>query len=148
MDKKSIIVIAIITLLIIGWFPLVNKLWPPKPIPAQTNTVVSATNKLTNVTANAQTSATAAAASPKDADALPHPEPLLQQLDGAIDGVLLPGRKHAPVVPDDDQVFLLRRDPDAVVEGNKIDEADELVVPVRPPEQDFEDQVDLGGREY
>jgi hypothetical protein len=82
MDKKTIIVIAIITLLIIGWFPLVNKIWPPKPAPAQTNTVFSATNKLTNVPPNAQTNgAASAAATPKDADTLPLPAGAEEKLE-------------------------------------------------------------------
>lgn len=44
MDRKSIIVIAICFLVMLVWFPLVNKLYPPKPLPpGATNQVSTAT---------------------------------------------------------------------------------------------------------
>ncbi|MGC8744799.1 MAG: membrane protein insertase YidC [Verrucomicrobiia bacterium] len=48
MDKKSIIIIIITTLLILLWFPLVNKIWPPKPVPHSTNLVSNLTSQTTN----------------------------------------------------------------------------------------------------
>lgn len=60
MDKKSIIVVVICLLLIIFWYPLVNKIWPPRPVEPATNVVSStplqATNiaPATNITAQSQ----------------------------------------------------------------------------------------------
>ena len=48
MDKKSIIVVVICLLLIIFWFPLVNKIWPPKPVEPATNLVTTPTTPSTN----------------------------------------------------------------------------------------------------
>ena len=81
MDKKSIIVIVIITLLIIGWFPLVNKIWPPKPVPVQTNMVSSATNQITNIAATTQTTSAPAVPSPKEITALPLPAGTEEKLE-------------------------------------------------------------------
>lgn len=52
MDKKSIIVVVICLLLIIFWFPLANKIWPPKPVEPATNLVSTATQSATNVVPN------------------------------------------------------------------------------------------------
>ena len=81
MDKKSIIVIVIITLLIIGWFPLVNKIWPPKPVPVQTNMVSSATNQITNIAATTQTTSAPELPSPKEVTALPLPAGAEEKLE-------------------------------------------------------------------
>ncbi|MCX7872468.1 MAG: membrane protein insertase YidC [Verrucomicrobiae bacterium] len=50
MDKKSIIVVVICLLLIVFWFPLVNKIWPPKPIERSTNVVSTTAPQITNGT--------------------------------------------------------------------------------------------------
>lgn len=61
MDRKSIIVLVITFLLLIFWFPLVNKIWPPKPVPVATNLVESASSQLntTNIVVSTQTNITA-----------------------------------------------------------------------------------------
>ena len=57
MDRKSIIVLVVSFLLIMGWFKLVEHLYPPPPpLPASTNEVSGATNATgTNATAVAST---------------------------------------------------------------------------------------------
>lgn len=52
MDRKAIIVIAVCFLLMLIWFPLVNKLYPPKPLPR------GATNQASSTTAPAGTAPT------------------------------------------------------------------------------------------
>lgn len=59
MDRKSIIIVVFCLGLLFGWNILVNKLYPPKPLPpvTETNTVASAESlPLTNSTATAATS--------------------------------------------------------------------------------------------
>src|SRR5713101_6522537 len=44
MDRKAIIVLVVSFLLLILWYPLVNRLYPPKPVPRNTNVVTAITN--------------------------------------------------------------------------------------------------------
>ena len=44
MDRKSIIVLVISFVVLMAWFPLMNHLYPPKPL--DTNRVAVATNRL------------------------------------------------------------------------------------------------------
>lgn len=89
MDKKTIIVIIITTLLIIFWFPLVNKIWPPRPVPVSTNAVATLTNQASNLvstpgqTTNAvhQTGQTARISSPQEAAPLPIPSGAVEKLE-------------------------------------------------------------------
>lgn len=39
MDRKAVIVLIISFLLLVAWYPLVNLIYPPQPLPAQTNGV-------------------------------------------------------------------------------------------------------------
>ncbi len=88
MDKKSIIIVIITTLLILLWFPLVNKLWPPKPVPMSTNLVSNLTNQFTNTAAStpAPTNLTqqhlpSPYSSPEQATALPIPPNIPEKLE-------------------------------------------------------------------
>ena len=60
MDRKAIIILAVSFALMIGWSLLVNRIYPPQPIPLETNRLASATNQ---TTANTNVSAAAAASS-------------------------------------------------------------------------------------
>src|SRR5262245_6330917 len=55
MDRKSIIILVISFILLVLWYPLTNRIWPPKPRPLlPTNALAGATNPLpssTNVSA-------------------------------------------------------------------------------------------------
>src|ERR1017187_4546399 len=42
MDRKSVIVIGACILLLLLWYPLVNKLYPPKPLPPGTTNSLAA----------------------------------------------------------------------------------------------------------
>src|SRR5467141_3163941 len=46
MDRKAIIVLVVSVLLLVLWYPLVNRIYPPKPVPRNTNVVASTTNQL------------------------------------------------------------------------------------------------------
>ena len=46
MDRKSIAVLAASFLLLLIWYPLMNRLYPPKPSPVSTNSFHTATNTL------------------------------------------------------------------------------------------------------
>jgi YidC/Oxa1 family membrane protein insertase len=51
MDRKSIIALIVCFLLMMLWYPLINKLYPPKPLPpGATNILTSATNQLAGTT--------------------------------------------------------------------------------------------------
>ena len=59
MDRKAIIILAVSFALMIGWSLLVNRIYPPQPIPLETNRLAGATNRTTadtNVSAAAATS--------------------------------------------------------------------------------------------
>ncbi len=45
MDRKSIIILVISFVLLMLWFPIMNKVYPPKPLPAATNALATATNQ-------------------------------------------------------------------------------------------------------
>ncbi len=45
MDRKSIIILVISFILLMLWFPIMNKVYPPKPLPAATNTLATVTNQ-------------------------------------------------------------------------------------------------------
>ncbi|MBI5774308.1 MAG: membrane protein insertase YidC [Verrucomicrobia bacterium] len=63
MDRKSIIVLVASVAVLVLWFPLVNKLYPPRPLPPGTNTVSSGTNALAQPT-NSPPGAPSAPAAP------------------------------------------------------------------------------------
>lgn len=44
MDRKSLIILIASFAVLVAWFPITNKLYPPKPAPVRTNTVAGATN--------------------------------------------------------------------------------------------------------
>src|SRR5579871_4178635 len=50
MDRKSILLIVVCVLALLMWPVLVNKLYPPIPVPVSTNQVATATNTLPNGT--------------------------------------------------------------------------------------------------
>jgi len=52
MDRKSLIIVIISFVLLLAWFPLMNKLYPPKPV-AHTNQVVTITNQPQTATTQA-----------------------------------------------------------------------------------------------
>src|SRR5256712_376026 len=60
MDRKAIIILVVSFALMIGWSLLVNRIYPPQPIPPETNRLTGATNQ---TTANTNVSATAAPSS-------------------------------------------------------------------------------------
>jgi YidC/Oxa1 family membrane protein insertase len=72
MDRKSIIAIVVCFLVLIGWYPLMNKLYPPKRVPPQgTNapaTTLASTNTIPTASSNSApappTVATSAGTSP------------------------------------------------------------------------------------
>jgi len=54
MDRKAIIILGISFILMMGWSWLVNRVYPPQPIPPETNRLAHATNQTapnTNVSA-------------------------------------------------------------------------------------------------
>src|SRR5437899_6305194 len=66
MDRKAIIILAVSFALMIGWSLLVNRIYPPLPIPPETNRLASATNQ---TSANSNVSTGAAASSGVSASA-------------------------------------------------------------------------------
>lgn len=46
MDRKSLIILLASLLVLIAWYPITNKIFPPKPAPIRTNTLASATNRV------------------------------------------------------------------------------------------------------
>jgi YidC/Oxa1 family membrane protein insertase len=46
MDRKSLIILLVSFGLLMAWFPITNRIFPPKPAPVRTNTLASATNQL------------------------------------------------------------------------------------------------------
>jgi YidC/Oxa1 family membrane protein insertase len=69
MDRKSIIVIAACFVLLLVWFPLINKLYPPKPLPP------GATNQVATVTATQAVAPSAIATTSAPPAGLPSPPP-------------------------------------------------------------------------
>jgi YidC/Oxa1 family membrane protein insertase len=45
MDRKSILILIISFVLLVLWYPLTNRIWPPKPAPLRTNQLAAATNQ-------------------------------------------------------------------------------------------------------
>ncbi|HEV8541671.1 MAG TPA: hypothetical protein VGR78_04715, partial [Verrucomicrobiae bacterium] len=45
MDRKSLIILIASLLLLLAWYPLTNRIFPPKPAPPRTNSVANATNR-------------------------------------------------------------------------------------------------------
>jgi YidC/Oxa1 family membrane protein insertase len=45
MDRKSIIILVISFVLLVSWFPIMNKVYPPKPLPTATNALATVTNQ-------------------------------------------------------------------------------------------------------
>jgi YidC/Oxa1 family membrane protein insertase len=76
MDRKSIIILAVCFVALMAWFPLVNKLYPPKPLPpGATNALALAqaaarTNPPAVVTTNAPSAPPTLTAAPKQLVAL------------------------------------------------------------------------------
>jgi YidC/Oxa1 family membrane protein insertase len=64
MDRKSLIVVGLSFLLLVGWFPLMNKLYPPKPRVASTNLVTQASNQLSVATLGNNTNLSSTAIAP------------------------------------------------------------------------------------
>jgi len=60
MDRKAILILVVSFALMIGWSWLVNRIYPPQPIPLETNRLTSATSQ---TAANTNASAAAAASS-------------------------------------------------------------------------------------
>jgi YidC/Oxa1 family membrane protein insertase len=60
MDRKSILVIAICFIVLISWYPLLNKIWPPKPLPRTATNAVATTYSATNATLRSAPAAPAA----------------------------------------------------------------------------------------
>src|SRR6267378_7291835 len=58
MDRKAIIVLVVSVVLLVLWYPLVNRLYPPKPIPRNTNIVAGITNPPGSLTNQPSLSAT------------------------------------------------------------------------------------------
>ncbi len=48
MDRKSIVAMVVCFLVLMLWYPLVNKIYPPKPLPPGTTNAVAAIQALTN----------------------------------------------------------------------------------------------------
>ena len=51
MDRKAIIVLVVSFLLLILWYPLVNRLYPPRLVPRNTNVVAAITNVIVGAAA-------------------------------------------------------------------------------------------------
>ena len=69
MDRKSVIVLVISFILLMIWYPLMNRLYPPQPIPQRTNSVPGAANP-TAAGTNAPATASGASTSGVQAGAL------------------------------------------------------------------------------
>src|SRR5437588_2410901 len=46
MDRKAVIVLVISFILLMIWYPLMNRVYPPQPMPQWTNSVPSAGNRI------------------------------------------------------------------------------------------------------
>ena len=62
MDRKSILILVGSFVLLMLWYPLMERIYPPKPIPRTTNSVASASNQLSPATTISTASPTAPAA--------------------------------------------------------------------------------------
>jgi len=52
MDRKAILVLVTSFLLLLLWYPLVGRLYPPKPLPPRTNTTFTATTNAPGLSTN------------------------------------------------------------------------------------------------
>src|SRR5258706_15297058 len=52
MDRKAILVLVISFVLLLLWYPLVSRLYPPKPLPPRTNTTFTATTNPPGLSTN------------------------------------------------------------------------------------------------
>jgi YidC/Oxa1 family membrane protein insertase len=59
MDRKSILVLVVSFLVLMVWYPLMYKVYPPKPIPRTTNALAQATNVARTTNASAEVPAAA-----------------------------------------------------------------------------------------
>jgi YidC/Oxa1 family membrane protein insertase len=78
MDRKAIIILVVSFALMIGWSSLVNRIYPPQPIPLETNRLAVATNHTsanTNVSAAAGTSSGVSTAAPTTGTLVESEEP-------------------------------------------------------------------------
>jgi YidC/Oxa1 family membrane protein insertase len=57
MDRKSLIILLVSFLVLMAWYPIANRIFPPKPAPARTNSVASATNRVSTNSHRAELSA-------------------------------------------------------------------------------------------
>jgi YidC/Oxa1 family membrane protein insertase len=73
MDRKSIIILVLSFVLLMLWYPLMNKLYPPKPLPPRTNSVATATNELAQGTNPPSVAASTSLPTPAAPVALPVP---------------------------------------------------------------------------
>src|ERR1035437_5481654 len=71
MDRKSILALVVCFIVLMLWYPLVNKIYPPKPLPPGATNAYSATLSATNRTASPE-------AAPAVAEELPPaPKPVV-----------------------------------------------------------------------
>ena len=78
MDRKAIIILVVSFALMIGWSLLVNRIYPPQPIPLETNRLASATNQATantNVSAAPATSSGVSTSAPTTGTLVESEEP-------------------------------------------------------------------------
>lgn len=71
MDRKSIIILVVCFGLLMAWYPLVNRIYPPKPLPPGATNAVAATASGTNGLSTAGTSAAPATIPVPSTDAAP-----------------------------------------------------------------------------
>jgi YidC/Oxa1 family membrane protein insertase len=85
MDRKSIIALVVCFIVLMAWYPLVNKIYPPKPLPPGVTNAYAATLSSTNQVATPQAALTAAEAlapAPMPVVAANVPEELLTVANG------------------------------------------------------------------
>ena len=78
MDRKAIIVLAVSFALMIGWSSLVNRIYPPLPIPIETNRLAGATNRMiahTNVSSAPAAASGSSASTPTTGTLVESEEP-------------------------------------------------------------------------
>ena len=81
MDRNSILVLVVCFILLMLWYPLVNKLYPPKPLPPGATNAPAALLATTNQPATAQTAPAVLeepSATPKPVATANVPEELLE----------------------------------------------------------------------
>ncbi|HXF10433.1 MAG TPA: membrane protein insertase YidC [Desulfuromonadaceae bacterium] len=78
MDRKAIIILVVSFTLMIGWSVLVNRIYPPQPMPPETNRLAHATNLTgsnTNLSTTAATSSDVSASAPTTGTLVESKEP-------------------------------------------------------------------------